>query len=215
MRQLRARPLLAWPGLHNLRQTLALAVLFGVAFYAMYGGACYITDLHTFRLYWHFEFEPRLPFVPALAPIYLSTQILLGMAPFVLRTREELLPLVKTLLWQTAIASALFIAFPLADGFSRPPSAEIGGFFFPLADAINLHNNKFPSLHVALALTTSLVYQSFCGWFGKGVFIAWASAIAVSTWLLHEHHLVDIVAGLSLAISCYHVLFKRLSRNNP
>jgi hypothetical protein len=58
---------------------------------------------------------------------------------------------------------------------------------------MNLSYNNFPSLHVAFAVSAAWAYRRLGWWL-------WAAAVALSTWLMWEHHLVDIVGGVALAL---------------
>jgi hypothetical protein len=57
-------PLIAWPGLHNLRLTLLLSLLVFVIFCLFFTGAGAITAMHSWRLHLFFDFEPGIPYVP-------------------------------------------------------------------------------------------------------------------------------------------------------
>ena len=91
---------------------------------------------------------------------------------------------------QTIIATVFFLLFPLTNAWVRP---DVDNWAFRLADALNLAHNEFPSLHVAFAVSAAWAYRRFA-------WKLWAFAVAVSAWLMWEHHLLDIVAGVALAV---------------
>jgi membrane-associated phospholipid phosphatase len=76
--------------------------------------------------------------------------------------------------------------------------------------AVDMPHNMVPSLHVVfsalilLALTgatTSESYRLF--WYG------WLLVICASTMLVHQHHLIDVIAGLALAFLLRKRIIKR------
>ena len=175
------------------------AIVFLLLFMFFYGGA---SGLATF-IPWRFEvslaFENAIPFMPEAAVIYLSLNVLLGLAPFVLRTWRELFPLFATLVVEVIIGAVFFLTFPIQTTFPERTTEGGIGVIFRAADTINLDGNFFPSLHVAFAFSAVLAYASKTGNLGRFALYVWAIAIAGSTVLIHEHQVLDVVAGLLLA----------------
>ncbi|HEV8580438.1 MAG TPA: phosphatase PAP2 family protein [Thermoanaerobaculia bacterium] len=197
----RVEPLLAWPGIASLRFSLPLAYLFSKIFFSIYGGASLLARLRGAREAFHFDWELRMPFVPSVAIVYLSVPLLLLLAPFILRTWRSFTPFFLTLTVETLVGGVFFLLLPLAQGYPEREAYGLGGAVFRLADRLNLDYNEFPSLQVAFAVTAALVYGRRCGWLGKILFGLWAVTVAVSTLFMHEHHLIDIVAGALLGLA--------------
>lgn len=209
------QPFVAWPGWKNLRGNLILAGTFFCIFYGVYGFTNWITALHTWRLPLYFTFELAIPFWPGWAIIYLSINGMFLLSPFVFRTWRELWPLFMTVVVQTFIAGFFFIILPMESGF---PAIEATGWavpFFNLADTVNLDYNYFPSLHVTFALTIALGLSKRCHLGCQILLISWALAIASSTILTHEHHLLDILGGIGLAIFGIKVIYPRHITSYP
>lgn len=68
-------------------------------------------------------------------------------------------------------------------------------------------NNTFPSGHVAFAWTlfmgvrkTKLAEVLFGT---KSLYLLWALGISLSTLVLKQHYIVDVLSGISLAVTCY------------
>ena len=163
--------------------------LFAVIFAVCYGGAAWWTSTLPGPLpSWDFAFEQQVPFVPWLSVIYLTITPALLLAPFLLRERTPMFAFALSV--QTIIATCFFLAFPLTNSWVRPST---GNWAFRIADALNLAYNEFPSLHVAFAVSAAWAYRR---WY----WTLWAAAVAVSAWLIWEHHLVEIVAGVALAV---------------
>lgn len=174
------------PGMTGgLRACLWFAAIFAVC----YGGASWWTSTLPGPLpTWDFAFEQRVPFVPWAAVVYVTITPVLLLAPFLLRERTPMFAFALSV--QTIIAALFFLLFPQTVAWVRP---EAGNWAFRLADTMNLSYNNFPSLHVAFAVSAAWAYRRFGWWL-------WAAAVALSTWLMWEHHLVDILGGIALAI---------------
>jgi hypothetical protein len=193
-------PFLAWPGMASFKLTLPLTYLFFKIFYAVYGGASLLAKLRRPLTDFYFPWEMRLPFVPSWSLIYLSVPLLMLATPFILRTWRTFTPFVLTLTVETLIAGVFFLAIPLAQAY---PPRVADGFFggvFHLADRLNLDYNKFPSLNVAFAVTAAVIFGRRCGWLGRTLFAVWMAAVLVSTMLIHEHQIFDLLGGLALGL---------------
>jgi membrane-associated phospholipid phosphatase len=208
-------PLIAWPGIDNLRDTLSLSALFALIFYTCYGAASVVTSLHDVRLRVHFDFEQHIPFVPTLALVYLSLNVMLALTPLILRTRQTFLPLFLTMSAETVLASLCFVSLPIIDGYSPVPVSGFWGSVFSLADVVNLDHNYLPSLHVTLAVTAALAFSQRCGRDGKLVFYSWATAIAISTLLTHQHYILDVITGIALALTAMRVVYPKAAAAFP
>ncbi|HET8774664.1 MAG TPA: phosphatase PAP2 family protein [Thermoanaerobaculia bacterium] len=169
----------------NLRACVWFAAIFAVC----YGGASWWTSTLPGPLpTWNFAFEQRVPFVPWTAIVYLTITPVLLLAPFLLRERTPMFAFALSV--QTIIAACCFLLFPQTVAWVRP---EVSNWAFRLADTMNLSYNEFPSLHVAFAVSAAMAYRR-AGWW------LWAAAVALSTWLMWEHHLADILGGITLAV---------------
>lgn len=191
-----------------------LTAAFALLFAALYGGASLLTGLDPRRLDVALPFERAIPFVPAAAAVYLSGTVLLALAPFVLRRRRDLWALFCALAAETVAGAALFLALPVRGAFPER-QVEEGGLaaaLFRFADDLNLERNELPSLHVALALTAALAYGRGRGPLARALLAAWALAVAASAVLIHEHHLLDVAAGLALGAAGWRIAGGRARR---
>ena len=75
--------------------------------------------------------------------------------------------------------------------------------------------NLAPSLHVALSVACIAMYTSYAERRGTIALWLWACAIAASTMLLHQHHVVDVVTGWTLGWLGKRLIFERWSRPLP
>jgi membrane-associated phospholipid phosphatase len=194
----------------RLTLLLALAVTFWFEF--VYAGANYLTSLRDLRVRIHLDVELDLALVPALVLVYLSIFPLFWISPFILRRRPEVFGLGITLLVVISCAGLGFLLCPAEAAFASPGALGVWEAPFDCARAMALRYNMVPSLHVALSIACIAAYASRAGKLGQGLLWTWAAAIAVSTLLTHQHHLVDVITGgaLGLAGKCW--VFDRLAK---
>jgi fatty acid desaturase/membrane-associated phospholipid phosphatase/phytoene/squalene synthetase len=182
------------------RAALIFCTALMAIFIVFYGTASAISGLIPWRIEVAFSFEQHIPFWHQWSLVYLSMIPMLLLLPFARRHWQALFPVFAALVIQTVIASCAFVLFPVQTNFPpREVSGAWAGFFF-FADAINLERNFFPSLHVAFAFTAATALSSAVGRTGRILFFSWAFAIAASTMLIHEHRLIDVIAGALLAV---------------
>lgn len=192
-------PFMAWPGWPQMRRALVLSLLVSVWFGFVYGGCNWITAHRTLRVPVFMQWELGIPFWPGAAFWYMSIYLLFVMAPFVLRRRHEFDATASALAFSIAVGGIGFLLLPSEPGY--PPIPEITGIWagwFHVADEINLQYNMAPSLHVALSVCSVAAFAPHAGRVTRALLWAWAGAIAASTLLAHQHHLLDVVTGWAL-----------------
>jgi hypothetical protein len=204
--------LFAWPGWRHLGEAYGLGVLFAIWLEVIYGGADYITGLRTARVPVHFGWELTIPFVPAMTAVYLSIFPLFWIAPFVLRTRREVLALVASMALVTLCAGVVFLLLPAELAYDSPQVPEAWSWLYTVADVLNLRYNLVPSLHVALSLLCIDIYSRRAAVVGRLLLWAWGLAIALATLLTHQHHVLDVVTGLLLAMIVSRRFYLRVRR---
>ena len=189
---------------------LAISLVFAVFFWLLYGSASALFHAAPALHRVDFAFEQAIPFVPWAALVYLTVTPFLWIAPFVLRTPERLIPLVATLALQVLVAWWIFLLFPVQVSFPRHDVAGFAGLLYSLADAINLDGNNVPSLHVALSISVAWACAEGKTVLVRAAFWGWASLIALSTILTHQHNVLDVVTGAALAVLTMGFVYPRL-----
>jgi membrane-associated phospholipid phosphatase len=138
---------------------------------------------------------------------YMSVYFGMLLAPFVLQKRRELDALAGALAAVILLAGIAFVLLPAELGFApvvqslaltSTGTEGLLGRILLLADVANLDYNLIPSLHVALLVTCLGAYFVHAGTGMRLVFAAWIALVSASTILTHQHHLIDVVAGLAL-----------------
>lgn len=182
---------------------LVLSILLGSCqaawFFFIYGGANYLTTLHSYRVRLHFDWELDVPFVPVLVLGYMSVYPLFMLAPFILRSPREIVSLVRTLATITLAAGIFFLVFPADLHFPAGQDSGRWTWLVELAKRVALTHNFMPSLHVGMSAVCVLVYAARAGWLGKILLGLWSGLISASTILIHQHYVVDVAAGYVLA----------------
>lgn len=196
------RPFLALPVAEDRKAAFLLAVGFMALFYLFYGSASWMTGQYGFALRVTNDWTRGLPFVPWMSAIYLTVGSLMTLSIFVLREVPALKSLFRILMLQLLIGFVCFLLLPFEQK-SPMPGLATDGFLFRFADIVNLERNEFPSLHVCFALTCALIMGDYGRWYHRLALVAWALAIALATLLIHEHYLMDVVAGMVMAAAGY------------
>jgi membrane-associated phospholipid phosphatase len=203
-------PFLAWPGWPHFGRALVQGTAVALWWVLVYGGCDYLTGQRTFRVRVYLDAELAMPFVPGMVVFYLSIYPLFWLAPFVLRTRRELTAYNWTLVVVILTAGIGFLLFPADLAFAPAGDAGIWTGLLDTARRISLHYNLAPSLHVGLTVTCVAIYARRAALGGKVLLWTWAGAVAASTLLTHQHHVVDVVSGWLLGVGGGRFLFPRL-----
>ncbi len=196
---------------------ISLACAFGV-FAALYS----LTNIYAQTLFYDTQFSelnninsvwPRkvyslitpvdaaIPFIPLMIVPYSWSIILFCASFFMVKTPVQLSLLTRKLILATLFACLIFYLFPAKFTFERPTVLGWANYGYQFLHITDKPFNQFPSLHVAYAvllgtslweLSKSSLYRlALCGI---------CSLIIVSTVLTYQHHFLDIIGGLLLAV---------------
>ena len=160
-------------------------------------------------------FDPSLPldktilFIPALFYIYFLCYIIVLSLFLISRSPAFLNRAFLTIIAANAAAFLFFALFPTQ---GPPREFLVAGSDFerlPLA-LIHLMDerwNALPSLHVTNPWLVAMLSVKERGWAGISIlFLIVAVAISVSTLFVHQHYLLDVLAGMALAGLSFTVL---------
>jgi membrane-associated phospholipid phosphatase len=199
------RPFFAWPGWPHLRFAWLLSGVNGLWFAIIYGGCDWITAQRSLRVPIHLPLELSIPLVPSAVLAYMSIYALFAAGPFIVRDRREFATLVLGLAFAILIGGIGFLLIPARAAFG--PTGELGVWtrLFQFADRLNLDYNMVPSLHVALSVGCVGVFARYASPAGRLALWVWAGAIALSTVLTHQHHVIDVLTGWALGVLSYRV----------
>lgn len=195
----------------SLTERILLGISGTAAFYIVYGGADYLVKYLRVVEPIQAPAEPQWPFVPALSLIYLSLILVISSLPLVMRSTRKLQFAATLLGTQLIIAFPFFVLLPLEP---LPPIVLQGSswdYLITFLDTLNMDYNLFPSLHVSFALSCAYLLRSNKSPLITAAWWAWAGAVALSTLLLHQHYLIDVLGGSLLMIAAARISQKLLS----
>lgn len=173
----------------------------GLAFAVVYPVCNFWTSKRTTTFGLYAPFELSLPFVPDLVWVYLSMYVLFLLPAFFLNP-SALRRLGQRLVYGTVLSGLFFLLIPGRLGFPREvPTGSLQGAVYRHIFSIDLPHNMAPSLHVVYsALFLLALVQAAPSTWQKSLWWVWLVLISASTVLVHQHHLVDVISGLGLAI---------------
>lgn len=161
--------------------------------------------------------DEYIPFVPAFIVPYLSWFAFLPATiiyfVFFQDDDEQYARLSKTIFFGDTVFLLISLVFPNGQGLR--PALEGGGVFTQLVQfmySIDTPTNVLPSLHVfngvacCLALINAPKFRErrrFC----RGVEI-WTVLIVLSTMLVKQHTVLDVVTALTMNSLCYNMLYR-------
>ena len=203
------RPVTRREELEKIGETI---VLFGI--YAVIARGDIVFHVEGHRL--DVGLDRELPFSPAWVYVYV-TFYLFAFSPLLYTRRAPWFRRIFLAMGGTMVVTyATFLVFPTREVL-RPSLDGATGFtmwFLRTVYGADGGYNCFPSMHVGLshlaAWTLRDVDRKVAPW-------AWALAIliSVSTLLLKEHYLADVVAGALLAFAAHRLALGRFARRHP
>jgi fatty acid desaturase/membrane-associated phospholipid phosphatase len=189
------------------------AAVFGAAFGLVYGLSSLRYPMHAAYHAVATQLDHAIPFIPEAGIIYMSIVPLLLVTPVILGRSERTLPFLAAVIMQLLVAGMSFELFPV-EAQIRPgiPPESLAAAVFGMADTMNLSGNELPSLHVALAISCAWACSSHLSVTGRALLWLWALAICISSLLIWEHWLADVVAGAAMAVLAMAFAYPRLVR---
>jgi membrane-associated phospholipid phosphatase len=183
----------------HFRRFTVLSLLITAEFIVVYYGADWLTAHRTLRIHVYTAAELGIPLVPVMVVPYMTMYVIFLFAPFVLRSRVDLDRFAHALALVIVTAGVAFLLLPAEPGFA--PVSAAGSIWDPwlrLATTLSRRYDLVPSLHVALFTVAAGTYATRVSTRARAFLGVWLVVVAASTVLTHQHHLVDVVAGLIL-----------------
>lgn len=195
----------SWPGTARWLAYLKFLGLFCVTFFPVYILCGRFTAWSGRAGDLHLEWERNIPLVPQMIWFYLSLYSVFLLPAFHF-DETRLSRLSRQSVLTILIAGLVFVILPARSGF---PAAEISGhtaIMFEVLRSLDTPYNLVPSLHVAFAVLLLLACRETAGTSLKTIYMAWLVLLAASTVLVHQHHILDVVSGVGLALLVRRVL---------
>ena len=148
----------------------------------------------------HLDWERGIPLIPHMIWFYLSLYSVF-LLPLVHFDETRLARLSRQSVLTILVAGLVFLVLPARSGF---PASEINGqvaTVFKTLHSLDSPYNLVPSLHVAFAVLLLQACRETAGRLLAMVYLIWLALLAASTVLVHQHHILDVVSGMVLAIA--------------
>lgn len=147
--------------------------------------------------------DAQVPFVPGVVYAYLAYYPWLLTPIPILRNRAQFYGAVYAFALTQTVAVVIYLAFP--SQMERPLviGDDLSARLVRLVYEVDRGYNILPSLHVAHSVLVALLFRSLRPrWFPPVALFS--GVICVSTVLIKQHYLLDLPAGLAVAIACYY-----------
>jgi hypothetical protein len=193
------------PVIDHRNQLLALAIGYG-AFCVLYLGSAAL-QLSKARLLAPTALDSAIPFVGWTVWIYLSQLALLPLSIILARDDAERSHSFYAMLMATLLAAAIFVGWPTELARQAWGTGGLTGLAWRLLYLCDTPANCFPSLHVTLACIAGggLWRAGF-----RRAAVLWPGTIALATLTTKQHIAWDVIGGLALALTAWHLTSKLL-----
>ncbi|MGE8318735.1 MAG: phosphatase PAP2 family protein [Comamonas sp.] len=185
-----------------------------VVFYAIYPASNWLAARQSRRYDFLTPWDAHIPLVPEFIWVYFSFFIFI-LLPIWWVDSDDIDALGRRQVLATVLCGVVFALFPANLAFERVlPEAEPYRSIFGWMFAVDAPHNLLPSLHIVYTVATGVALwaaQWRRGRPGRCALIAlWGVAICASTMLVHQHHVLDVVAAVVLV-----AVLQRLVRTRP
>lgn len=168
----------------------------GIAFFAVYPTMNWITSFRRAPFHLYLTRELAIPFVPQFIWAYLSMYVLFVLPLFFI-PGANMPALGKQLIAGCVISAAIFLLLPAELGFVRQVPHSHAALYAGMFN-IDRPYNLVPSLHVIWSAAIALACADFARPAMRIALLAWLCVIVASTVLVHQHHLIDVIAALAI-----------------
>lgn len=170
--------------------------------------------LHAERYVFLLPGEEQIPFVPLMFPIYLSIYFFLPSLIFIVESTHQVFRILKVFT-VTAFVHFLFFMFLPVEYVLRPALAEtpddplLTGI--QMMYAVDAPFNNFPSMHVSFAFLSYFCIRRYRPHAASAFFVL-ALLVALSTILVKQHYVADVLSAILLALLVNQIFLLRRNR---
>jgi len=152
-------------------------------------------------------FDSTIPFIPAMIVPYSWSLVLFVVSFFLVRTSTQLSLLTYRLILATVFACLIFYFYPARFSFHRLIPDDWTQFGYQFLQLVDKPFNQLPSLHVSYAILLGISLWDVAEFKKRWVSMLYrlllvgiCTSIALSTVLTYQHHLLDMLGGVVLAV---------------
>ena len=146
--------------------------------------------------------ERSIPYVPQAFFFYYSVVFLPFAVPAFVQTEDDIRVWAYTMGICMLVAGIAFLFFPSDTGYIQT-SEESQSLLRRATLLIAGRHNLVPSLHVAFTFVVLSTIWGHQRKLGRTIFFAWGLLLTISTLLTHQHHIIDVLAGMILGFSSF------------
>lgn len=189
----------SWPDAARRRAFTRFMLRFYVVFFPVYFGAGHLAAASGRSNGLYFDWESQIPLLACMIWPYLSL-FPLFLLPLLYMSPGSIARLSVQSTFALLAAGAAFLAFPARLGFVSAPVAGVHAPLFALISRIDTPHNLAPSLHVTFGALLLLGCAQAAPRIAAAACYAWLAVMSASTLLVHQHHVIDVLSGLALAL---------------
>lgn len=152
-------------------------------------------------------FDSIIPFIPAMIVPYSWSLVLFVASFFLVRTSRQLSLLTYRLILATTFACLIFYLYPARFSFHRVIPDDWTQFGYQFLQLVDKPFNQLPSLHVTYAVVLGVSLWDLLASKKYWVAVLYhvslttiCALIVASTVLTYQHHLMDVLGGIVLAV---------------
>ncbi len=195
---MKTQAIISWPDGARWRAFLKFMGMFYLFFFPVYFGAGHLAarTQNTFGLYWPWERD--IPLIPWMIWPYL-TLFSLFLLPLLHMGASQISKLSRQSTATLVIAGVVFLLMPTHLGFPPIVVEDLHQPMFGLLAIVDTPHNLAPSLHVAFSTLILLGCATQTSAHLAWSYRFWLLLLSVSTVLVHQHHIFDVISGVALA----------------
>ena len=157
--------------------------------------------------------DRMIAFHPGALPLYISLWLYVPLAPSLLQLPRNMKIYTVAVLLLSVVGFAIFIIWPTS--VPKPEASLADASSIAYLKAVDASGNAFPSLHVAFAVFTAMLFELLLGEMRSGLLIRgfnwlWCLGIIYSTIAIRQHVALDALAGIILGSIAGFILLRAM-----
>ncbi|MCE3011645.1 MAG: phosphatase PAP2 family protein [Proteobacteria bacterium] len=192
----------------SLKQYVWTSLWITILWIILYRYTNHIAQFAAVKYDFSFAWEKNTPLIPWMILPYVSLNIMTFVPLFHL-IPSEIRHLGRVMGLATVIAALVFYFFPAPLIHTRPDYVPTWNYFFQLVFSLDDVSNTLPSLHITYSTQLLLALWPKLKSF-RYIYLPWFVLVCVSVLFTWQHHFMDIIAGVVLAVSLQLIVPKLL-----